>query len=47
MECGVAFAGDAAELLKPDVIAAVKGVGIPPLRELMEKCRAQSVHFYV
>jgi predicted peroxiredoxin len=47
VDCGVAFAGDAAELMKPDVIAAVKGVGIPPLRELMEKCRAQNVHFYV
>ena len=43
----VAFAGDAAELLKPDVIANVFGVGLPPLRELLDKCLAQSINFYV
>jgi predicted peroxiredoxin len=47
VEVAVAFAGDAAELLKPDVIAALRGVGIPPLRELIDKCIAQSVPFYV
>ncbi len=46
-ECAVAFAGDAADLLKPQVIAEVRGVGIPPLKDLMEKCLAQSVRFYV
>jgi len=46
-ECAVAFAGDAAELLKPDVIANVVGVGIPPLRDLLDKCLAQNIHFYV
>ena len=46
-ECAVALAGDAAELLKPDVIANVIGVGIPPLRDLLDKCVAQSVRFYV
>jgi predicted peroxiredoxin len=43
----VALAGDAAELLKPDVIANVFGLGLPPLRELLDKCIAQNVHFYV
>jgi predicted peroxiredoxin len=43
----VAFAGDAAALLKPDVIDSVRGVGIPPLRELFDKCVAQNVPFYV
>jgi len=47
VECAVAFAGDAADLLKPDVIAAVRGVGIPPLADLMQKCVAQGVRFYV
>jgi len=47
VKVSVAFAGDAAELLKPEVIAAVRGVGIPPLRELMDKCIAQAVPFYV
>jgi predicted peroxiredoxin len=46
-ECAVALAGDAAELLKPDVIANTIGVGIPPLRDLLDKCVAQSVRFYV
>jgi predicted peroxiredoxin len=47
VECAIALAGDAADLMKPDVMAEVKGVGLPPLRELMEKCLAQSVRFYV
>jgi len=47
VECAIAFAGDAADLVKPHVIAEVRGVGIPPLKELMEKCVAQSVRFYV
>lgn len=47
VECSVAFAGDAAELVKPEVIDAVRGVGLPPLRELMDKCVAQGVRFYV
>ena len=46
-ECAVAFAGDAAELLKPDVIANVFGLGLPPLRELLDKCMAQNIRFYV
>jgi predicted peroxiredoxin len=47
VECALAFAGDAADLLKPHVIAEVKGVGLPPLKDLVEKCLAQSVRFYV
>ena len=43
----VALAGDAAELMKPDVIANVVGVGLPPLRELLDKCLDQNVHVYV
>lgn len=44
---GVALAGDAAELIKPDVIANVLGVGVPPLRELLDKCLEQDVAVYV
>jgi predicted peroxiredoxin len=47
VEVSVAFAGDAADLVKPHVIAEVKGVGIPPLKDLVEKCVAQNVRFYV
>ena len=47
VEVAVALAGDAAELMKPDVIANVLGVGLPPLRELLDKCLDQNVHVYV
>jgi predicted peroxiredoxin len=47
VECAIAIAGDAADLVKPHIIAEVRGVGIPPLRELIDKCIAQSVRFYV
>jgi len=46
-EVAVALAGDAAELIKPDVIANVLGVGIPPLRDLLDRCLDQDIHFYV
>ncbi len=46
-EVGIAFAGDAAELLKPDVAAGVRGIGIPPLAELLAKCAEKRIHFYV
>lgn len=43
----VALAGGAAELIKPDVIANVLGVGVPPLRELLDKCIDHDVPIYV
>ena len=46
-EVAIALAGDAAELVKPDVIANVLGQGLPPLRDLMDKCLEQDVHVYV
>lgn len=46
-EVALALAGDAAELVKPDVIANVIGVGIPPLRDLIDKCLAQDLRVYV
>jgi len=46
-ECAIAFAGDAAELLKPDIMAKVSGLGLPPLRELLDKCVVQGIKFYV
>lgn len=47
VEVAVVLAGDAAELVKPDVIANVLGLGIPPLRDLFDKCLEQDVRFYV
>jgi len=46
-ECGVAFAGDATELLRPDVGETVRGVGVPPLKVLLEGLIAKGVPFYV
>ena len=46
-EVAIALAGDAAELIKPDVTANVVGLGVPPLRELLDKCLDQDVHVYV
>ena len=47
VEVAVAFAGDSIDLLKPDVSAGVRGVGVPPLTDLLAKCVAQQVRFYV
>lgn len=47
VEVAVALAGDAAELVKPDVLANVIGVGVPPLRDLFDKCLDQDVRVYV
>jgi predicted peroxiredoxin len=46
-EVGIALAGDAAELIKPDVIANVVGLGVPPLRDLLDKCLDNEVPIYV
>lgn len=46
-EVGVALTGDATELVKPDVVANVLGIGVPPLRDLLDKCLDQNVPVYV
>ena len=46
-EVAIALAGDSAELVKPDVVDTVAGLGIPRLRELVDKCVAQNVRVYV
>jgi predicted peroxiredoxin len=47
MEVGVALAGDAAELLREDVLGGVRGVGVPPLADLVAGCRDKGVKVYV
>jgi predicted peroxiredoxin len=47
MESGVALAGDATELLKPEVRDAVRGVGVPPLANLVAATREKGVKLYV
>ncbi|MGH2377248.1 MAG: DsrE family protein [Candidatus Limnocylindria bacterium] len=46
-ETAVAIAGDAAELLKPGVADGVRGVGVPPLAELLAGCKAAGVRLYI
>lgn len=46
-EVAIALAGGAAELIKPDITANVVGLGVPPLRDLLDKCLDQDVPVYV
>ena len=46
-EVAIALDGDAAELIKPDITANVIGLGVPPLRDLLDKCVDQNVPIYV
>lgn len=41
------LAGEAAYLMKDDVAAAVMPVGMPPLREMLEKAIARQVPIWV
>jgi predicted peroxiredoxin len=47
VEVMIILAGDATELLREGVAAAVKGVGIPPLAVLFEKCAEAKIPIYV
>ena len=46
-EVGVVLAGDATEFLRPDVLEAVEGLGVPPLRELFGQAREHEDPVYV
>lgn len=47
VESDIALAGDSTDLLKPDVMSSVRGVGVAPLSELVAACRLKGVRFYV
>ncbi|HEV8470102.1 MAG TPA: hypothetical protein VGR46_10875 [Candidatus Limnocylindria bacterium] len=47
VECGIALAGDAVELMKPDVQSRVKGVGIPPFVDLVKSANERGITFFV
>ncbi|HEY8656082.1 MAG TPA: DsrE family protein [Candidatus Limnocylindria bacterium] len=47
IETSIAIAGDAAELLKPGAADAVRGVGVPPLAELLAGCISAGVRIFV
>jgi len=46
-ECGVALAGDATELMKGEISNKVKGVGVPPLADLLAACAQRGVRLYI
>lgn len=46
-DVGVVLAGDATEFIRPDVLEAAEGLGLPPLRDLFSKARAHEVPVYV
>jgi predicted peroxiredoxin len=46
-ECAVALAGDAVELVRRETAQKIEGVGIPPVRELLQKLRDNEVPVYV
>ena len=46
-EAGMVLAGDATELIVGETAASVEGLGVPPLRELLEKARARELPVYV
>jgi predicted peroxiredoxin len=46
-ECGLVLMGDATDLLKKEVAAGVRGVGVPTLTELLSACVERGFKFYV
>jgi len=46
-ECAVVLAGDATELVSRKTAERVEGVGVPPVRELLQKLRDNEVPVYV
>ena len=43
----IVLAGDAAEIVKADVRESLEGVGVPPLRDLVAKAKANGVEIHV
>ena len=46
-DVGLVLAGDSTEFLKPELLEATEGAGLPPLRELFEKAGTHRVPVYV
>lgn len=46
-ETAIALAGDATELLKPGVAEGVRGVGVPPLADLLAGCKTAGIALYI
>jgi predicted peroxiredoxin len=46
-DIAMALAGDASELMKPGVADTVRGVGVPPLAQLLADCKAAGIRLYI
>jgi predicted peroxiredoxin len=46
-DCAVVLAGDATELVSRETAERVEGVGVPPVRELLQKLLDHEVPVYV
>jgi predicted peroxiredoxin len=46
-ECAVVLAGDATELVSREAAERTEGVGVPPVRELVQKLLEHEVPVYV
>jgi predicted peroxiredoxin len=42
-EASIVLLGDATELALPDIADTIEGVGLPPVRELLQKVREQQI----
>jgi predicted peroxiredoxin len=47
VDASVGLMADASELLRPGVVDTIRGIGVPPLRQLWDGCREAGVRFYV
>ena len=43
----IVLAGDASEIVKADVRESLEGIGVPPLRDLVAKAKANGVAIHV
>ena len=46
-ETGVVLAGDATELIVGGNAESLEGLGVPPMKELLEKARSRELPVYV
>jgi predicted peroxiredoxin len=47
IDSAIVLAGDSVELLKPEVAAGVRGVGIPALADLLRACAEKRIPIHV
>jgi predicted peroxiredoxin len=46
-ECAIALVGDGTELASQEAAERLAGIGVPPVRELLQKLRDNAVPVYV